>query len=422
VTIPDLALHGGDPVRDDPLIFGAPLIGEEEINEVVATLRSGWIGFGPKCQQFESAFASYINRPHAVSLSSCTASLQLALTISEVAAGDEVLTTPLTFAATINMIEMVGAKPVLVDVERATQNIDVDLLKCAVTGRTRAVIPVHMYGRPCRMEALLDMAEEHDISVIEDSAHAVESHRDVPAGARTGRFAAFSFYATKNLTTGEGGMLACARPDDAERARRLRLHGLAADAWKRYSASGWRSHEVIEPGYKYNMTDLQASLGLHQLARLDWSHSVRERHWAAYDNAFSGLEEVEIPAPPDDGHRHSRHLYTLILRPERLTAPRSAIIDALRAEGVGTGVHFYPVHLHQYYAEKYGYRRGMFPNAELVGDNTISLPMSARLSDGDVADVIHAVRKVLMAYRSVQVPAMRTWSEPEGTVDEYEHA
>jgi dTDP-4-amino-4,6-dideoxygalactose transaminase len=399
------ASHGGVPVREEPLVFGAPLIGQEEIDEIVDTLRSGWIGFGPKCQRFESEFADYINRPHAVSLSSCTAALQLALVISAVEPGDEVVTTPLTFAATANVIELVGARPVFVDVEPDTQNIDAAALKDALTPRTRAVIPVHMYGRLCRMEPILDLAEERDLSVIEDSAHAVESHRYRAAGARTARFAAFSFYATKNLTTGEGGMLACARPDDADRARSLRLHGLSRDAWQRYSAAGWVPYEVLEPGYKYNMTDLQASLGIHQLARLDAAFAVRERHWAAYDAAFAGLDEVETPAPADDGHRHSRHLYTLILRPELLDAPRATIMSALRAEGVGTGVHFHPLHLHPHYAQKYGYRRGMFPNAEAVGDNTISLPLSARLSDGDVADVITAVQKVIAAHRPVRVAA-----------------
>jgi dTDP-4-amino-4,6-dideoxygalactose transaminase len=396
-------MNGGAPVREDFLVFGAPLIGEEEIDEVVATLRSGWIGFGPKCQRFETEFARYVRRDHAVSLSSCTAGLQLALVLSDVGVGDEVITTPLTFAATVNVIELAGATPVFVDVERDTQNIDAGLIDDAITDRTRAVIPVHLYGRPCDMNQIAQTARRNDLTVIEDAAHAVESQRGAGLGPGVSRFATFSFYATKNITTGEGGMLACSDAEDADRARRLRLHGLTRNAWQRYTAAGWSPYSIVEPGFKANMTDLQASMGLHQLARIEQSLTVRERHWRAYDDAFAGMEEIEIPAPAREGGRHARHLYTLLLRPDMLTASRETVLSALQAEGVGTGVHFYPVHLHPYYAEKYGFRQGMFPNAEYVGDNTISLPLSARLSDADVADVIHAVKKVVSEFRKVRV-------------------
>jgi dTDP-4-amino-4,6-dideoxygalactose transaminase len=396
-------MNGGAPVRDDFLVFGAPLIGEAEIDEVVATLRSGWIGFGPKCQRFEAEFARYVNRDHAVSLSSCTAALQLALVLSEVGTGDEIITTPLTFAATVNVIELAGATPVFVDVERHTQNMDAGRIDEAVTARTRAVIPVHLYGRPCDMGQIAKTARRHDLTVIEDAAHAIESQRGEGLGSSVSRFATFSFYATKNITTGEGGMLACADAEDAERARLLRLHGLSRNAWQRYTAAGWSPYSIVEPGFKANMTDLQASIGLHQLARIEASLAVRERHWRAYDDAFAGMEEIEIPAPAQHARRHARHLYTLLLRPNLLTASRETVLSALQAEGVGTGVHFYPVHLHPYYADKYGFRHGMFPNAEYVGDNTISLPLSARLSDADVADVIRAVKKVISEFRKVQV-------------------
>lgn len=401
----DLALEGGAPVRETMLVFGAPLIGQEEIDEVVATLRSGWVGFGPKCLRFEREFAAYTHSEHAVSMSSCTAALQVALAISGVGRGDDVVTTPLTFAATANVIELAEARPVFVDVERETQNIDARLVEQVMTDRVRAVIPVHLYGRPCDMDAIHRIADRHDVTVVEDAAHAIESQHATSPGARWSRFSAFSFYATKNLTTGEGGMLTCPDPEDAERAGRLRLHGLTNDAWQRYASAGWTPHYVIEPGFKFNMTDVQASFGLHQLARLEQSLAVRERHWAAYDRAFSALDEVEIPAAPEPGRRHSRHLYTLLLHPERLRASRETVMDALRAEGVGTGVHFIPLHLHPYYAEKYGFQRGMFPNAEFVGDNTISLPMSAALSDADVEDIIASVRKVVIAYRTVRTAA-----------------
>jgi dTDP-4-amino-4,6-dideoxygalactose transaminase len=399
----DLAFHGGAPTRDRMLVFGAPLIGPEEIDEVVATLKSGWIGFGPKCQLFEERFATYTNSTHAVSTSSCTASLQIALRMCGIGPGDDVITTPMTFAATANVIELAGARPVLVDIERHTQNIDPRLVAHAVTDRVRACIPVHMCGRPCDMAAIRLISTARGIEVIEDAAHAIESqHTPYPGGSES-RFKAFSFYATKNLTTGEGGMLTCRDEADADRARTLRLHGLTRHAWQRFSEAGWTPYDVLEPGYKYNMTDLQASLGLHQLARLEQSLEVRERHWAAYDRAFSSLDEVETPAPAEPGRRHSRHLYTLILRPDRLRRTRGAIISALRAEGVGTGVHFVPIHLHPYYAEKYGFVRGMFPNAEYIGDNTVSLPMSAALSDADVDDVVRAVHKVIASSRTVRV-------------------
>jgi dTDP-4-amino-4,6-dideoxygalactose transaminase len=353
-----------------------------------------------------------------VSVSSCTAALQLSLALSEVGVGDEVITTPLTFAATVNVIETAGATPVFVDVDRRTQNIDAGRVDQAVTGRTRAVIPVHMYGRPCDMDQIARTARRHGLTVIEDAAHAIESQHGEGLGSAVSRFATFSFYATKNVTTGEGGMLACALAEDADRARRLRLHGLTRNAWQRYTAAGWSPYSIIEPGYKANMTDLQASMGLHQLARIEKSLAVREQHWRTYDDAFAGMEEIETPAPPQDTRRHARHLYTLLLRPDLLTASRETILSALQAEGVGTGVHFYPVHLHPYYAEKYGFRYGMFPNAEYVGDNTISLPLSARLSEADVADVIRAVKKVISEFRKVRVnvaPLRRVELVGEGT-------
>lgn len=399
----ELALHGGTPTRDSMLVFGAPLIGQQEIDEVVATLRSGWIGFGPKCQRFEQQFAAYAHGAHAVSMSSCTTALQVALAVSGIGAGDDVLTTPLTFAATANVVELAGARPVFVDVEPGTGNIDTRLAAQAMTDRVRAIVPVHLYGRLCDMAEVHRIADAYGATVVEDAAHAIESQHTTAPDARRSRFSAFSFYATKNLTTGEGGMLLCRDAADADHARRLRLHGLTQDAWQRYSAAGWRPYSVLEPGFKANMTDLQASLGLHQLARLEEALAVRERHWAAYDRAFADLDEVELPPPADPRHRHSRHLYTVVLRPDRLRESRETVISALRAEGVGTGVHFVPLHLHPYYAEKYGFRRGMFPHAEHIGDNTISLPMSAALSDADVADVVDAVRKVVRSYRALRV-------------------
>ncbi len=392
------AAAGGRAVRDSFLVFGAPFIGEEEIAEVVDTLRSGWIGFGPKSIRFEEEFARYVQAPHAVSVSSCTAGLHLALIAAGIGPGHEVITTPLTFAATANVIEHVGARPVFADIDRETYNLDPAALESAITNRTRAVIPVHMAGRPCDMDRISEIAAEKSITVIEDAAHAVEAAWHGRKIGSISRFTAFSFYATKNLTTGEGGMLTTTDSDAAQRLRTLRLHGLSHDAWKRYSAEGFRPYEIVEPGYKYNLTDMQASLGLHQLARIEASLAVRERLWRAYDAALAGLQAVETPVPARAGERHARHLYTILLRLERLRIDRQQFLHALKEENIGAGVHFVPVHLHAYYRQKYGYAPGRFPNAEAVGDCIVSLPLSAKVSNADVQDAAAAVRKLVTYY------------------------
>lgn len=395
-TVP--AMAGGQPVRDQFLVFGAPLIGEEEIAEVTDTLRSGWIGFGPKSLKFEQQFADYVGAQEAISVGSCTAGLHLALIAANVGPGDEVITTPLTFAATANVIEHVGARPVFVDVERSTQNIDPELIEDAITSRTRAIMPVHMAGRPCDMDAITKIAERHGLTIIEDAAHAIEAWwKDQKIGS-IGSFTVFSFYATKNLSTAEGGMLTTDDPDLAERLRLIRLHGINKDAWKRYSSAGFVPYETVEPGYKYNLTDLQASLGLHQLARIEDNMLVRERHWSTYDDAFQDLDAVETPAPISSDLRHARHLYTILLELDQLAIDRQEFLEAMKAENIGTGIHFTPVHLHAFYRHKYDYRAGDFPNAEEIGARTVSLPLSAKLTNADANDVATAVRKVVMHY------------------------
>ena len=390
-----LACEGGRPVRPDFLVFGRPLIGEEEIAEVVDTLRSGWIGFGPKCLRFESEFARYAHARHAVSVNSATAALHLALIVAGVGPGDEVITTPLTFSATANVIVHVGARPVFVDVDRRTQNIDPARVAAAITPRTRAIIPVHMTGWPCDMDAIHLIAARHGLEVIEDAAHAVETWYGGLKVGSLSRFTAFSFYATKNLTTAEGGMLTTDDDTVVERLCTLRLHGLDKDAWKRYSPGGFVPYQTLEPGFKYNMTDLQASLGLHQLARLERNLVARERLWHLYDQGLGGLKGLRTPVvPAAAGARHARHLYTVQLDLERLDVDRVRFVQALGAENIGTGIHFVPVHLHRYYSETFGYRRGDFPEAEYIGDRTVSLPLSAAMTAEDAIDVIAAVRKV----------------------------
>jgi dTDP-4-amino-4,6-dideoxygalactose transaminase len=408
-----LACEGGRPVREAFLVFGRPLIGEEEIAEMVDTLRSGWIGFGPKCLRFEEDFARYVHAEHAVSVNSATAALHLALLAAGVGPGDEVITTPLTFVATANVITHVGAIPVFVDVAPGTQNIDPALVERAVTRRTRAVMPVHMTGWPCDMDAIGQIAARHGLTVIEDAAHAAETwYRGRKVGSIS-RFTAFSFYATKNLTTGEGGMLTTDDGTVIDRLRVLRLHGLDKDAWKRYSPGGFMPYQTLEPGYKYNMTDMQASLGLHQLARLERSLEVRKRIWAMYDRAFAEVPGIVVRKPiAEEGSRHARHLYTLELDLEDLECDRGRFMSALSAENIGSGVHFVPVHLHQHYRDTYGTRRGDCPHAERIGDRTLSLPLSAAMSDADAQDVITAVTKVAQRYARSVVQASG-WNDDE---------
>ncbi len=389
---------GVDAVRDTFLSFGAPLIGDEEVAEVLDTLASGWLGTGPKTHLFEERFAAYVGARHAVGLSSCTAALHLALEVTGVGAGDEVITSALTFPATANVVEHRRARPVFVDVDRRTMNIDPQAVEAAITPRTRAIVPVHLGGRPCDMVRLMDIAERHRVVVVDDAAHAIEAAQGSLKIGSAAHISAFSFYVTKNLVTGEGGMLTTNRSDWAEQVRVRSLHGLDADAWKRYTADGFRPYEVIVPGYKYNMTDLQASLGLHQLARLERNLVVRERHWARYNEAFADCPEVVTPAE-QPGIRHARHLYTLLICPERLTIDRNQFVDELKARNIGVGVHFTALHLHAYYCSRYGYVPGAFPNAEWIGGRTLSLPLSARLQDRDVDDVIDAVLDVVRCHR-----------------------
>ncbi len=406
-----LACEGGRPVRPDFLVFGRPLIGEAEIAEMVDTLRSGWIGFGPKCLRFEQEFAGYVQADYALSVNSATAALHLALLAANVGPGDEVITTPLTFVATANVVTHVGATPVFVDVDPATQNIDPDRIESAVTRRTRAILPVHMAGWPCELDAIGVIAERHGLTVIEDAAHATEAwYRGSKVGSIS-RFTAFSFYATKNLTTGEGGMLTTDDSTVIDRLRALRLHGLDKDAWKRYSPGGFMPYQALEPGYKYNMTDMQASLGLHQLARLEQSLETRERIWAMYDEAFADLSGVRVrPLPETLGSRHARHLYALELDLDRLECDRARFMSALGSENIGTGIHFVPVHQHQYYRDTYGTRRGDHPHAERIGDRTLSLPLSAGMCEDDARDVIAAVTKVARRYART-VAQVAAWDE-----------
>lgn len=381
-------------MRESYLVFGSPLILEEDIDEVVATLRSGWIGTGPRTAAFEQAFKDYIDVPHALAVHSCTAALHLSMVALRLSPGDEVIVPSMTFAASANSVIHAGAVPVLADVNRQTMCLDPEDVVRRITSRTRAIMPVHFAGRPCDMDAILALAAEHNLHVVEDCAHAVETlYRGRHVGT-LGDLGAFSFYVTKNLTTGEGGMITTGDKTWADRIKILALHGLSADAWKRFSDEGFKHYEVIEPGFKYNMMDIQAALGLHQLSRVEQNLIRRREIWQRYDEAFAGLP-VFVPAPEEPETRHARHLYTLLLDVDRLSASRDEIQQTLHRQHVGTGVHYRALHLHQFYREAFGYRPGDFPNAEWISDRTLSLPLSPKLSDEDVADVIFATTRTL---------------------------
>ena len=381
------------PRPDGSVPFGAPAIGEDEIAEVVATLRSGWLTTGPRVARFEESFAEHAGTRHAVAVSSCTAGLHLTLVAAGVGAGDEVITTPMTFCATAHAIVHSGARPVFADVEPDTGNIDPAAVEAAIGPRTAAIVPVHLAGRPCAMDRLRALAAAHGLLLLEDAAHGAGAYWRGRHVGSLGDAGAFSFYANKTLVTGEGGMVTTDDDALAGRLRTLAHHGLGETTWSRDRAGGFRHREAVLPGYKANMTDLQAALGIHQLARLGESIARREEVWGRYDEALADLP-LELPAPPAADVVHARHLYSPLVETERVGRSRDDVLDALADSGVGCGVHFTPVHLHPWYREELDHREGDFPVAERIGARTISLPL-ASLTDEDVEFVTGAVRRVV---------------------------
>jgi len=384
-------------MRDKFLLFSPPSIGQEEIDEVVDTLRSRWITTGPKTQRFAKEFASYIHAESALPLNSCTAALHVALMAVGISPGDEVITTPMTFAASSNVIEHVGAKPVFVDVEADTLNIDPDSVRQALTPQTKAILPVHYAGHPAELGAIMSIADEHNLHVIEDAAHALPAkYKGRPIGS-FGNPTAFSFYATKNLTTAEGGMLT-GTPEFIDKARIISLHGMSRDSWQRYGKSGSWYYEVVMPGFKYNMSDIQAAMGLVQLRRLAEFQLRRRQVAQAYNEAFSQVAALQVPTVRPEVE-HAWHLYVLRLNLEKLTIDRNAFIEELRKRNIGTSVHFIPVHIHPYYRNKYGYEAADFPVTHGNYQRLLSLPLHPGLKDVDVQDVIEAVIETVQQHR-----------------------
>ncbi len=384
------------PVRpkDRFLIFGSPLIEDAEIEEVVDSMRSGWLGTGPKVARFENDFRAYQQAPYAVAVNSCTAALHLSMLAAGLEPGDEVITTPLTFCASVNAIIHADATPVLADVDPVTMNIDPDEMKKKITPRTRAIMPVHFAGRSCDMEALTNLAHRHDLLIIEDAAHAIETEYRGRKAGTFGAFGCFSFYVNKNLCTGEGGMVLTDNEEHAARIKRLALHGMSRDAWKRFSDEGYKHYFVKEAGFKYNMMDIQAAMGIHQLRALEERWLRRQEVWRRYNESLADLP-LTLPAPPEPDTRHAYHLYTVLVDEARAGISRDAVLEGMTYHNIGVGVHYLSVPEHPYYQETYGWQPEDYPHAMRIGRQTVSLPLSAKITDEDVGDVVEAVKRCL---------------------------
>lgn len=376
------------PIRAEFLPFCKPWIEQEEIDEVVDTIKSGWLSMGPKTQKFEEDFRNYVGAKNAVSINSCTSALFLSLFVLGIKKGDEVITTPFTFGSTASTIIHNGAKPVFCDIEKETYNMDVSQIEKKITEKTKAIIPVHYAGHPVDMDAVMEIAEKHGLKVIEDAAHAIGSEYKKRKIGSIGNTTCFSFYATKNMTTGEGGMITTDDDELAERMRSLRLHGITKDAWKRYSDKGSWYYEISYPGYKLNMTDVQAALGLHQLRKLDRFIGIRSELANYYTKRLSEIPGITTPKTRGDV-KHSWHLYPVLVD----GVDRSEMINELRKDNIGTSVHFIPVHLHPYY-RNLGYNEGDFPNTESVYNRLISLPFFPKMKKEDVDDVVLSIERI----------------------------
>jgi len=383
-------------MTDEFIVFGAPDIRQDEIDEVIDSMQSGWLGTGPKVQSFEQEFADYfgVDADRVAALNSCTAALHVSLLAAGIGPGDEVITTAMTFCATANAVIHSGATPVIADVLEGSWNIDPADVERRITDRTRAIVPVHFAGRPCEMDAITKIADKHDLQIIEDCAHAIETEYRGQRAGTFGTFGCFSFYVTKNVTTGEGGMVLANSTSAVERIKVLSLHGMTKDAWRRYSDEGYKHYRVVEAGFKYNMMDLQAAIGIHQLRRVEEAWQRRRALWAGYQDAFRDLP-VGLPLEPDEDTRHGYHLYTLTVDAGRCGVTRDEFLGRMQSAGVGVGVHYLSLADHPLYQDRFGWRAADYPVAAGFGDQTVSLPLSPRLSDADAARIVDTVRAVL---------------------------
>lgn len=371
--------------------FSRPWIDETEIEAVSQVLESKWISTGARVREFERAFAEYLGIKHAIAVSSCTAALHLSLVVTGIGVGDEVITTPYTFTATAEAIRYVGAKPVFVDICPQTLNIDITKIESAITPLTKAIMPVHIAGLPCDMDALQEICQRHNLVLIDDAAHAIPVEYKGQYIGNLGDLSAFSFYANKNMTTGEGGMITTNDDTYAETLRTMRLHGIDKDAWARQSKrSIWR-YDITSEGYKYNMTDIQAAMGLCQLMKLNKQHERRQKFAEIYNTQLQKFTEIKTPFVPENSKEHAWHLYIIQLQ----SVNRDDFVEVLREENIECSVHYIPLHLFEFYQKKYGYNVGDFPNAEEVFEGVVSLPLHPGLTDSDVSVVINAIGNIL---------------------------
>lgn len=379
-----------DYLKDNFLPFAKPYIGKEEIDEVADSLRSGWITMGPKTMEFERLIAKYVGSKHAVCVNSCTAALHLSLIALGIGNSDEVITSPYTFAATGEVIINVGAKPVFVDVQKDTFNIDPKRIEKAITKKTKAIMPVHYGGQPCEIDEIREIAEKHDLVVIEDAAHAIgASYMNKKLGTFS-ESTCFSFYATKNITTGEGGAVTTNDDQLARKLRVLRLHGISKDAWKRYTKGGSWYYEIEESGWKYNTTDIESALGMHQIKKIDRFTKLRRKYAKMYSKEFGKIDGLIVPTEKPN-REHAFHLYPLLLE----KYDRAKFIEEMKRRGIGCSVHFIPLHLHPYYKKKFGFRAKDFPVANWLYEREVSLPLYPKMSIADVNRVIRAVKDIL---------------------------
>lgn len=395
-------------MRNEFLVFGQPQIQKDEIDDLVAVMESGWLGTGPRVSEFEARFADYksISKNQVAAVNSCTAALHISMISAGLEAGDEVITTAMTFCATANAIIHAGATPVIADIDPETLNIDPDDLESRITERTRAIVPVHFAGRPCEMTRLSELAEKHGLIMIEDCAHAIETEYDGIKAGNFGDYSCFSFYVTKNVITGEGGMVLTKEPNNMERVKVLSLHGMSKDAWSRYSDEGYKHYKVVDCGYKYNMTDLQAAIGIRQLSRVEQNWKRRREIWGIYQSAFAELPFL-TPQEPAANTRHAYHLYTVQIDKKRSGICRDQFLEKINSYNIGVGVHYLCLADHPYYQDRFGWQKADYPNATRFGDQTVSLPLSARLSDDDVQSVIDAVHLLFGTAREQTIQSVR---------------
>jgi dTDP-4-amino-4,6-dideoxygalactose transaminase len=377
--------------KDPFIVFGAPVIGDEEIAEVIKCLESKWLGTGPRVAEFEKEFSAYKGVLDSAAVNSCTAALHLSLIASGVKPGDEVITTAMTFCATVNTIIHVGATPILIDVEKNSQNIDAALIESKITPRTKAIVVVHFAGFPCDMDSIMKIAGKHNLKVIEDCAHAIETECHGEKAGTIGDFGCFSFYSTKNIVTGEGGMVIARNPDDLPVIRKLSLHGMSKHAWNRFSSSGYNHYDVEVPGYKYNMMDLQAAIGLAQIRKVDKFQLRRKQIWNYYSTNLLGLPMNVPNYELRELDIHAHHLYTIQIDESKSSISRDGFLQKMTESGIGVGVHYMSIPTYSYYQKEFGWNPLDWPNALQIGNQTVSLPLTPSMSDSQVERVVEEI-------------------------------